>query len=114
MDDLGTATAEHGEFDEAIEHDPESNTYRAAFDGSAESPSTAVVSVVATVADRDPLEMESLYSVVDPDALDTLMNPVRADPSRGDTHVGFTLDGHEVTVHSYGVISVRPPDEMNT
>lgn len=111
MDDSRSASTAPEEAGDAIEYDPETDTYRATYDGSTESASTAVVSTVAAVAEVGPLEIEPLYATVDPDALDALMDPVVSGPSRGDIRVTFSLAGHDVTVHSYGIVAVRPPDE---
>lgn len=92
---------------EAIEYHPETDSYRGRFDSSAESVTTAVVSMVAKVAENDPLEMEPLYSAVDPDALNDLITSVPSDPSHPDLEVTFAFDDYDVTVHSYGVIAVQ-------
>jgi len=96
-----------GPLDNKIEYDAQTDTYRTAFDGRSESVSTVVTSLVASVSDTDLLDLPSLYSIVDPDALDALMNPASSGNSFGDTCVTFTLDDHDVAVHSYGVVTVR-------
>ncbi|WP_418281497.1 HalOD1 output domain-containing protein [Halorubrum sp. DTA98] len=78
------------------------------FDAEIVEPSTAVVGAVATVAGNDPLDIEPLYSTVDPDALDALFD--RRKPVVGDLHTRFTLDGYDVTLSSYGSVVVRPPN----
>lgn len=93
-----------------FEYDADTDTYRASFDKNSRSIGTAVVSMVATISDTDPEDLGPLQSMVNPDALDRLLNPDIVSPSRGDTHVTFTLDGYDVTVHSYGFIDVRPPE----
>lgn len=75
----------------------------------AESASDAVIEAVATAAGDDPLEIEPLYSVVDPDALDALLN--RTDRDReGNVSVTFPFHGYEVTVWRYGRIHLSEPD----
>lgn len=95
--------------EDAVDYDPETDTYRASFDGATDSACLAVISTVATVAQREPTDLQPLHSVIDPDALDVLMRPDKGPLTRGDVDVSFTLDGYDVTVHSYGVVSVHAP-----
>ena len=67
-------------------------TYRARF-GADRCPSTAVVEVVASLADEEPTRLDPLFSVVDPDALDAV-----ARSPEGDVTVSFTYAGYDVTV----------------
>ncbi|MFP9062062.1 HalOD1 output domain-containing protein [Natrialbaceae archaeon A-chndr2] len=69
----------------------------------------AVVATLADVMDTDPVELDSLYSTIDPDELDALVR-VRYG-ANGDTHVTFTHEGHAITVHSYGVLTITPEHE---
>lgn len=80
---------------------------RGEFDWSETVPSTAVVEVVASASNRDPMSIEPLYDAIDPDALDTIVADAetRAD---GDVTVEFTFDGYEVTVSTDGSVLVRP------
>lgn len=98
---------------DTIDYDSDTDTYRASFDSATDSVPMAVLSTVATVAETDPTALQSLHSVVDPDALDALMRPAADTPERGDVHVSFTLDGHDVTVHSYGIVAVQPPEDTS-
>lgn len=63
-------------------------------------PSVRVVNAVAVVADEDPLTMAPLYDVVDPDALDRLLD------GEIDGQVQFAYAGHEVTVYGHGAVVV--------
>lgn len=65
-----------------------------------------IVDAVSTVAGVDPVEMEPLYSVVDPDALSRLVRRHGLGPRQGDVRVTFEMWDHEVTVWSYGRIHV--------
>jgi hypothetical protein len=56
----------------------------------------------------DPIELEPLHDSVDTDALDALVR-VRG-TMNGDVHVTFTHEGRVVTVYSYGMIAVTPPE----
>lgn len=96
----------------AVEFEPETGAYLATFDSAAVAPSTAVVETMAEVLETDPTELDPLFEVVDPQALDRLC--ARRVPHReGDRTVAFTYLDHEVTVKSLGTIRVRPVDEAD-
>ena len=97
---------------EAIEYNLESDTYRVSFD-SDDSVSMAVVSTVAVVSETEPMELPPLYSVCDPEALETVVQPAIHGPSNNDVHVRFTFNDCTVTVHNYGIITVQPPEAGN-
>ncbi|MFC7133191.1 MULTISPECIES: HalOD1 output domain-containing protein [Salinibaculum] len=69
----------------------------------------AVIATLAEVMDADPVELDPLHSTVDPDALDALVR-VRTGTD-GDIHVTFTHEDHEITVYSYGVVTITSGDE---
>ena len=95
---------------ETVEHAPESETVRTQFDQEKTPASIAVIATLADVLDTDPVELDPLHSTVDPDELDGL---VRVPNGRnGDTHAAFTHEGHAITVHSYGVITITPEHEL--
>ncbi len=89
---------------EAVEYSQESGTVRTQFDQEKTPASMAVIATLADVMDADPVELDPLHSTVDPDALDALVR-VR-NGTDGDTHVTFTHEGHEIAVHSYGVVAI--------
>lgn len=91
--------------------DPDTGIARKRFDDETESPSVAVVSLVAAVTDRTPTELEPLNDVLDPDALDALFAPTPTGKFRSDGNVQFTYHDHDVTVYSYGVVAVEPPGD---
>ncbi|ARS89169.1 HalOD1 output domain-containing protein [Natrarchaeobaculum aegyptiacum] len=67
-----------------------------------DSPSLRVVDAIAAVTDTDPLELEPLYSVVDPEALDRLF---QSDAGLVGC-VEFEYESHIVAVRSDGTVSV--------
>ncbi len=95
---------------EAVEYVQESETVRTQFDQEKTPASMAVVATLADVMDTDPVELEPLHSTVDADELDAL-GRVR-NGTNGDTHTAFTHEGHAITVHSYGVITITPEHEL--
>ena len=94
---------------EAVEYAQKSKTVRTQFDQEKTPASMAVVATLADVLDTDPVELDSVHSTVDADQLDALVR-VRNGTNR-DTHVAFTHEGHAITVHSYGVVSITPEQE---
>ncbi|MFC4542701.1 HalOD1 output domain-containing protein [Halosolutus amylolyticus] len=56
-------------------------------------PSTAVIDLLARVEGVDPLDLEPLYSAIDPDALDALCQS-----GSGFDSIEFTYGDHAVTV----------------
>ena len=95
---------------EAVEYAQESGTVRTQFDQEKTPASMAVVATLADVMDTDPVELDPLQSTVDPDALDSLVR-VR-NGANGDIHAAFTHEGHAITVHSDGVITITPEHEL--
>lgn len=95
---------------EAVEYAQESGTVRTQFDQEKTPASMAVVATLADVMDTDPVELDPLHSTVDADELDALVR-VR-NGTTGDTHAAFTHEGHAITVHSYGVITITPEHEL--
>lgn len=71
--------------------------FQATYDSTRDSPSLAVVAVVATALRRGPQELTPLQSVLDTDALDVLTTE-SADGKAGCNCVTFCYEGVEVTV----------------
>ena len=94
---------------EAVEYHRETATVRTQFDQEKTPPSVAVIATLAEVLDADPVELDPLHSTVDPDALDSLVR-VR-NGTNGDIQVTLTHEGHTITVHSYGVVTITPGHE---
>lgn len=76
--------------------------------------SRRVVEAVADEREMDPLELEPLYRVVDPECLDGIF---RGGPSLAgqDAHrIEFTFGGCRVTVTGDGSVAVSPIDDGTT
>lgn len=90
-----------------VEYDVEEECFQATYDESSESATLAVVSVIATAASRDPLELTPLHSTIDTSALDDLfMNSTNGTEKHGST--SFCYEGFEVTVFNGGRIEADP------
>jgi len=81
---------------------------RAEYDWTDTLVSTAVVETVAVACDCEPTELDPLYEVVDPDALDRVVRSSGDGPVVGGTTVTFEVTGRSVTVHDGGAVVVRP------
>jgi hypothetical protein len=69
--------------------------------------SRLVVDAVAEAEGVDPLELAPLYSVISPDALDSLFQPqfrMPGDPAEG--QVRFSYEGYEVRVSASGSVEL--------
>lgn len=73
-------------------------TYHTDEIGPDERASEAVVRAVGAVTGRSPLELDPLFEVVDPDALDALFEPPPDEEARTDVRVTLRLGGCEVTI----------------
>jgi hypothetical protein len=69
-----------------------------------EDVSAEVIAAVADATDRDPSAVQPLYTVIDPDALDSLFSYGQSTAWSGS--LSFELDGHRVTVDHTGEITV--------
>ncbi|MCU4926889.1 hypothetical protein OB905_13015 [Halobacteria archaeon AArc-dxtr1] len=70
--------------------------------------SQRVVHAVATETDTDPLELEPLFGVVDPESLDSLFEPTSGGATRSTGTIRFEYEDCEVTVDADGSVDVRP------
>ncbi|MFB6184719.1 MAG: HalOD1 output domain-containing protein [Haloarculaceae archaeon] len=78
------------------------------WDGDAEL-TTEILDAVASVDDADVYGGQRLYDAVDPDALETLFEPV-ADASRSTGRLSFTVAECRVTVDADGDVRVTGPN----
>ena len=89
-----------------VEFDAERERFQATYDSTRESASLAIVTVVATAMDRNPIDLPPLESAIDTDALEQLV----AVPSgvQGCASISFRYEGFEVTVAGEGQIEAVP------
>lgn len=69
-----------------------------------------VVAEVARAEDVSPTDLDPLQSVIDPDALDQLFDPVANSP-RMAGQLSFSYHGYEVTAHADGYIQLTSQSE---
>lgn len=72
--------------------------------------SETVVTAVAEAKGVDPLDLEPLFSVVDPDALNSLFSSSVSSPP-AEMQLSFSMAGCDVVVHGDGEVTVIPPSE---
>lgn len=86
-----------------VQHDP----------NDAESLSTAVVLAVAEAAQLEPQEIhQTIYEVIDPDALDEIFRGDASNDRAADGQISFSLADYQVTVDSGGTITARQDGEF--
>jgi len=91
---------------ETVEYDAEDDIYRTSFQAGQLPPSAAIVDAIAELTGREPGELIPLYESVDADALDALVRSTLSAEHRGDTQVSFRYHGYDITVQSYGVVTL--------
>lgn len=118
IDDCQPVTAFRGESmensrsDTAITFDPETHTYRLPYDKrSDESVSTAVVRGVAAVTNTPTTELDPLFEVIDPDALECLFSTARGRSLRDHGWVSFEYNGCEVNVSATNEVEITPAED---
>lgn len=99
--------------DTAIEYDRENDCYRICHDWWEGQPlSTAVAEAVAIVTNTPVTDIDPLYEVVNPDALNHLYEPTPNGERRdADSYTTFTIHDCEVTVFADGYIELAPPGD---
>ncbi|WP_339103228.1 HalOD1 output domain-containing protein [Haloterrigena salinisoli] len=95
-----------------VEFDAETRRYRARYDFETTAPSVAVADVLETVFDGER-GREPLYDVIDPEAIDRLLEGGAERDRHGPRSVSFRYRGALVTVVSDGSIAVGLDDEID-
>lgn len=75
--------------------------------------SSAVTMAVSHVSGDDPMAMEPLASVIDPDAVANLFAPTRKQTERGRGSVDFEYHGHRVIIDANGRGSIYESDDSD-
>lgn len=75
------------------------------------SPSERVLKRIAEAEETEPSELEeSLYEVVDADALNALFESFEEGPTRDEGEAQFQYHGYEVVVPADGEVTIRDLD----
>lgn len=106
-----------GDFDDDFDNSPDGDPNRRRFKThhdweESTDLSATIIDAVSAVIGREPTDIEPLYEVVDPDALDQLLLSLR--PSDGNhpgrREVKFIYNGCQITAESSGDIWIEPAD----
>lgn len=74
---------------------------------STEKPSETIVGLIADLEGVDPVELSpSLYSVIDPDALDSLFHSSPSDDPQTPGYIRFQYCGYEIRMQDGGEIMI--------
>jgi hypothetical protein len=77
--------------------------------------SSTIVETLAAVNETEPINMEPLFTVINPDALDQLFEPLcGSDRRNGDGRIEFLFDDHRIIVSASGEITIRPDSQDAT
>lgn len=96
--------------EDSLEYPASDEAYRVEFANADGEPSTTIVKAVAAILGRKQDELDPLYHVIEPDALDSIFQPTGRGDRDGDVEVTFTYQGFTVAVKSYGVVEIEPTE----
>lgn len=85
-----------------------SQQVRTRYDWSVIRPSIAAVETVAASTGRAPTEIHPMHSVIDPDALDSLLRREHGRTDGNPVSVSFSFADQDVTVRSDGQVTTKP------
>lgn len=92
------------------EFDHTDETHRRTFDFQGTPPSQAVIQTLADITGTQVTELPSLYDVVDPESLDTLVLDYGSDSE--DLFVEFSFHGYRISIQSSGILEIGPLSEL--
>ncbi|MCO8256719.1 hypothetical protein NKF26_23135 [Haladaptatus sp. AB618] len=78
------------------------------YDWSATEPSTAIAKTIAQAMNCEPWEIDSLYTCIDPEALDAVFDGHSTRDRNSATSISFAYTNYTVTVDSTGSVRVAP------
>ncbi|ELY65700.1 HalOD1 output domain-containing protein [Natrinema versiforme] len=93
--------------DSTDESEPRDDSRVTTFDPASDRPSEAVVTAVAALRETEPADLPPLYEVVDPDALDSLVEHAQRVGDAGTHQVWFTYETFDIGVRTDGEIRIR-------
>lgn len=90
-----------------VEFDSETRSYRTNYENAESAPGIALVEAVAAIEETDPIELEPLGSVLDVDALDSVIGTM---PSGPETLIAVSYEGYHAMFHGDGSMELKPID----
>ncbi|ODR79566.1 hypothetical protein BG842_06585 [Haladaptatus sp. W1] len=98
--------------EDRVGYDPETKTYYAQFDTATLIPT--IIQSVAAVTGKPSQELDPLYEVIDPDALEKLFdNPRHNSPEHEGVYVSFKFASCKLSVSWDGEIRITPPHDVD-
>ncbi|ELY97828.1 HalOD1 output domain-containing protein [Natrialba asiatica] len=89
--------------------------YTTTFDPTVDRASETVIITVAALTDSTPVDLPALARVIDPDALDALLDRAARDDDRGVQELWFTYAGFDIGLRSNGKLRItRATTSTNT
>ncbi|WP_323172932.1 HalOD1 output domain-containing protein [Natrialba sp. PRR66] len=89
--------------------------YTTTFDPTTDCASETVIITVAALTDSTPVDLPALARVIDPDALDALLDRAARDDDRGVQELWFTYAGFDIGLRSDGKLRItRATTSTNT
>lgn len=82
-------------------------SYVVTFDPAAERASDAIVAAIATLVDEDPSALTPLFEVVEPDAIDSLVEHAQRADADEPHELWFGYEGFDVGVRTDGEVRIR-------
>ncbi|WP_312908265.1 HalOD1 output domain-containing protein [Natronosalvus caseinilyticus] len=94
-------------------YDPKTESYYAQYDvENSETLVTTVVRSVAAITGKTPVELDPLYTTIDPDALKQVLDNSRSDSTKqGSVSITFDFASCEITISCDGTMRIEPPDD---
>jgi hypothetical protein len=89
-----------------VEHDEESGVYSFNYDWSELSPSTAIMEAVSAIDGSNPVDLEPLDGVTNPDGIDAIFTAARGGDD--DLELSLRYASAKVTVRQDGTVLVSP------
>lgn len=106
--DLSDGLSSDGIASPAVDFHEENGTYRTQFDVYTRPAIEAILSAVVAATGNDSLELPPLNSVIDPDALDALLDSPAYGASEQRLTVTFEYADCQVTAKAHGTVVVEP------
>ncbi|KTG11198.1 hypothetical protein AUR64_04510 [Haloprofundus marisrubri] len=102
----------HPDADDArdVSYDPERGCYSVEFDPTRDAPSVEIIVAMSTIEDRRTDDIEPLYEVIDPDALDMVFRRGSEVTAERNGRLLFAFNGREVVVYGDGRIDISLTD----
>lgn len=95
-----------------VGYDPTTESYYGKYDvETSETLVTTVVRSVAAITGKPPVELDPLYTAIDPDALKQVLDNSRSDSTKqGSVSITFDFASCEITIYRDGTMRIEPPD----